>query len=225
MRLMPKHSNHWMELDDRPERAAAPESPGAHAHDHAHDDEHGRERDGRHVHAGPHGHAGPGAPSADGADGSSAWSLSRRSFLVAAGFATAGTLAACSRAPAQIAASSATQPEDVVPGRATWYASTSGGCSAGCGVLVKCVDGRPIKVEGNPDHPISAGGLCAVGQAMVLGLYDSRRKRRPTLDAVDVAWEAADAKVAAELDAVRASGGAVRVLTGTVTSPTTLSML
>jgi molybdopterin-containing oxidoreductase family iron-sulfur binding subunit len=154
-----------------------------------------------------------------------AWALSRRTFLAAAGFTTAGMLAACGRAPAQKTAPALKQPEDVVPGRATWYASTCGGCPAGCGVLVKCRDGRPIKVEGNPDHPVSRGGLCAIGQAQVIGLYDSRRPIRPSKDGVEVSWDEVDREIGRALETARASGAGVRILTGTVTSPTTRSWI
>ncbi len=71
-------------------------------------------------------------------------------------------------------------PEGIVPGRPVLYATTCGGCEAGCGVLVTTRDGRPLKIEGNPDHPLSGGATCAVGQASILGLYDSLRLAYPT---------------------------------------------
>ena len=67
------------------------------------------------------------------------------------------------------------QPEELTPGRASWYATLCRGCGAGCGVLAKSRDGRPIKLEGNAQHPLARGGLCAAGQAGVLTLYDSLR--------------------------------------------------
>ena len=148
--------------------------------------------------------------------------VSRRDFLAAAGF-TFGTVAltGCSRTPVEKAIPFLVQPEAIVPGRATHYASTCGACPAGCGILVKNRDGRAIKIEGNPDHPVSHGGLCAVGQASVLGLYDNRRLRQPTLSGSASTWAAVDAKIDEQLAAVRASGGAVRLLTGPVTSATT----
>src|SRR5262245_30102386 len=85
-------------------------------------------------------------------------SVSRRDFLKIAGFAFGGaTLAGCSRAPLEKAMPYVTQPEGLVAGRAQYYASTCGGCTAGCGLLVKVRDGRPIKLEGNPDQAISRG--------------------------------------------------------------------
>jgi molybdopterin-containing oxidoreductase family iron-sulfur binding subunit len=149
--------------------------------------------------------------------------LDRRDFLRAAGFTIAGTaLASCSRAPAEKAIPFLIQPEGLVPGRSSFYTSTCAGCSAGCGVLVKVHDGRPIKLEGNPRHPLSRGGLCAVGQASPLGLYDSLRFSKPLKAGMSSSWTDVDEGIAAELEVIRNKGGAVRVLTGTVNSPTLL---
>src|SRR4029453_2737688 len=68
---------------------------------------------------------------------------------------------------------------DVLPGVPVWYASTCRECSAGCGILVKQREGRAIKIEGNPAHPLSRGGLCARGHAALQGLYDADRVRTP----------------------------------------------
>ncbi len=111
------------------------------------------------------------------------------------------------------------QEETVVAGRPTWYATTCAGCPAGCGVLAKCRDGRPIKLEGIPEHPISKGGLCAVGQAQVLSLYDPERLRGPRGGGKPVAWKDVDEVLAAELEPLKKKG-AVRVLTGTIASAT-----
>ena len=175
---------------DDESRDAVASAPHAHDHDHERDD----------------GLPGP-------------WAPSRRTFLAAVGFAATGTLVGCSRPAAKRAVPGSAGSEAIVPGRATWYASTCGACAAGCGVLVKCRDGRPIKVEGNPEHPVSRGGLCAAGQAHVLGLYDGRRLRRPLVDGREVAWGEADRRVTEGLEAARSGG--VRVLTSGATGPTT----
>ena len=146
--------------------------------------------------------------------------LSRRNFLKAAGFAIPVTLAACHRAPVEKAIPFLIQPEGVIPGRALWYASTCFACEAACGVLVKNRDGRPIKLEGNPEHPLSRGGLCARGQASVLELYDEKRLAGPLAAGKPASWADVDAAITTRLDRVRASGGAVRFLTSTVVSPT-----
>src|SRR5205814_5110275 len=70
-------------------------------------------------------------------------------------------------------------PTDIRPGVAYWYASTCRECPAGCGVRVRAREGRAIKIEGNPNHPVNAGGLCARGQAALQGLYDPDRLKAP----------------------------------------------
>ncbi len=166
----------------------------------------------------------PGAtvsPSSNETEQHSGLSPSRRDFLKAAGFTFAiATATGCSRAPLQKAIPLLNQPEEIVPGRSFVYATTCGGCSAGCGVLAKVRDGRPIKLEGNPQHVLSQGGLCAAGQASILGLYDTQRLKNPRKGASEATWEAVDREIIEKLDAIRAQGGAVRFLTGTITSPT-----
>jgi molybdopterin-containing oxidoreductase family iron-sulfur binding subunit len=151
--------------------------------------------------------------------------LDRRSFLKLAGFVFGSVaVAGCQRAPRQEAVSYVTPPEGIVPGRTYQYAATCGGCTAGCGLLVQNRDGRPIKLEGDPDHPLSRGGLCAAGQASLLGLYDSLRLQQPLRSGEPVAWDEVDAAIRGRLDAIR-KDGAVRVLTGTLTSPSSRDMI
>jgi molybdopterin-containing oxidoreductase family iron-sulfur binding subunit len=151
---------------------------------------------------------------------------SRRDFLKAAGFTFAGALlGGCQRAPVQEAIPLLAQPEGIVSAQACSYASTCGACSAGCGLLVKSLDGRPIKLEGNPDHPVSKGGLCAAGQASLLGLYDRFRLQHPLREGREAGWEEIDRDIRGRLDDLRRRGGAVRVLSGTVTSPTTRALV
>jgi len=157
--------------------------------------------------------------------------VSRRAFLRATGFAFAGAaLSGCARgplprAPVEHAIPFLNQPEEITPGRAYHYASTCGGCSAGCGLLVKNRDGRPIKLEGNPEHPLSRGGLCAVGQASILGLYDRLRLQHPTIQGRQATWEEVDREILRQLEQIHRQGGAVRVMTGTVTSPTLRALI
>ncbi|HEV2445482.1 MAG TPA: hypothetical protein VGS58_06150, partial [Candidatus Sulfopaludibacter sp.] len=142
---------------------------------------------------------------------------SRRSFLMAAGFGCAGVaLTGCSRAPIEKAMPYLSQPEGLVAGRPQYYASTCAGCTAGCGLLVKVRDGRPIKLEGNPEQAISRGATCAVGQASILGLYDSLRLKQPLASGKAATWADVDAAIQSRLrpDTV------VRYLSGTTNSPT-----
>jgi molybdopterin-containing oxidoreductase family iron-sulfur binding subunit len=156
--------------------------------------------------------------------------ISRRAFLKAAGFTFAGAmLSGCyQRAPEQEAIPPLNQPEGVVAGQASFYASTCDACRAGCGMLVKSYDGRPIKLEGNPEHPLSKGGLCAAGQASLLGLYDRLRLQHPLSEGRKTTWAEIDRDIRARLDAIRKQrqqSGAVRVLSGTITSPTTQALI
>jgi molybdopterin-containing oxidoreductase family iron-sulfur binding subunit len=145
----------------------------------------------------------------------------RRDFLKLAGFALGGAnLAGCQRAPVRYAVPYLTPPAGLIPGRSYDYASTCGGCSAGCGLLVKNRDGRPIKLEGNPDHPLSHGGLCAAGQASLLGLYDQQRLQHPLYNGQGVEWAEADRAITRQLDEIKKQKGAVRFLTGPGLGPT-----
>lgn len=148
--------------------------------------------------------------------------VDRRSFLKLAGFSFAGALlAGCQPGKVNKAIPFLIQPEEITPGLAYWYATTCAGCSAGCGLFAKNRDGRPIKLEGNPEHPVSKGGLCAIGQASLLGMYDSQRLKNPTMNGNETTWDALDEALMQELESIKKSGGAVRFLTGTITSPTT----
>jgi MoCo/4Fe-4S cofactor protein with predicted Tat translocation signal len=151
---------------------------------------------------------------------------SRRGFLKAAGFAFAGAgLAGCSRAPVEKAMPYLVQPEDTVAGRAQYYASTCGACAAGCGIVMKVRDGRPIKLEGNPRQEVSRGATCAAGQASILGLYDSYRLKQPLAKGKPVSWAEVDQAIAAQLNELRRSGAAVRYLSGTIASPTKQALI
>ena len=68
-------------------------------------------------------------------------------------------------------------PQEITPGVWTLYSTTCRECPAGCGMLARQIDGRVIKAEGNPEHPVNAGGLCARGQSSVQGHYDPDRIR------------------------------------------------
>jgi anaerobic selenocysteine-containing dehydrogenase len=71
--------------------------------------------------------------------------------------------------------------EDEVTALENWYATVCRGCGAGCGIVVRVVEGRAKKVEGNPDHPVNRGKLCARGQALVQEQYHPDRLRGPLM--------------------------------------------
>ncbi|MEL7338982.1 MAG: TAT-variant-translocated molybdopterin oxidoreductase [Bacteroidota bacterium] len=146
----------------------------------------------------------------------------RRDFLKVMGFGvTAATLAACTRGPVKKAIPYVEKPDDLVPGVANWYASTIG---SGVPVLVKTREGRPIKLEGNPDSPVTKGGLCAAGHASVLSLYDSGRSRAPIMNGNSSDWSTVDSDIRRQLSFLK-NTGKVRVLSSTVMSPSTRQLI
>ena len=114
---------------------------------------------------------------------------SRRSMLklMAASFGLAG-LTACRR-PVEHIMPFSRGVEDLVPGKAVYYATstTRGGVSTG--LLVESNDGRPTKIEGNPKHPSSLGAASAFDQATVLGLYDPDRSKAVMHDGGLSSWD------------------------------------
>ena len=152
---------------------------------------------------------------------------SRRAFLQWTGYGlAAGALSGCSRGPIQRVIPHLVAPVGTVAGRAYWLATTCDGCSAACGVLAKCRDGRPVKLEGNREHALSQGGLCAVGQSEVLSVYDSQRVSGPQRAAAAggfeaTTWGEVDQQVAQQLAAARQKGGKLRLLTGSLHGPST----
>lgn len=106
--------------------------------------------------------------------------MSRRKFFALIGASAAVAAAGCNdyRDKGEIVPYSQ-RPEEILPGVPNYYASTCTGCSRACGVLIKTREGRPIKIDGNPDHPVSKGKICPKGQANILNLYDPARIRKP----------------------------------------------
>ena len=107
--------------------------------------------------------------------------MDRRTFLKIAGAGGLSFAAGCTSQPAKTLYSLVHAPDDMVPGMATWYGSTCRECPAGCGILAKNREGRIVKVEGNPLHPISQGSLCMRGQAALQGIYNPDRIKTPLL--------------------------------------------
>jgi anaerobic selenocysteine-containing dehydrogenase/Fe-S-cluster-containing dehydrogenase component len=152
--------------------------------------------------------------------------FSRRQFLKAAGVTGLTALTAgCSDATRKLIPY-VTPPEDIVPGEATWYATTCRECPAGCGILAKNRDGRVIKVEGNPLHPVNTGKLCPRGQASVQGVYNPDRhrgplKRRPDGAFAPLSWDEAEKGILNTLAPLIAKGRgrSVAFLTDLTTGP------
>jgi molybdopterin-containing oxidoreductase family iron-sulfur binding subunit len=146
----------------------------------------------------------------------------RRDFLkvMGASLALAG-LAGCTRQPEEKIVPYVKPPEELVPGRPLFFATAvlDGGYAKG--VLVESHEGRPVKIEGNPDHPASLGATDVFGQAAVLGLYDPDRSQTLTYLGEIRPWGSFLAAMKSAVEAQRPLGGAgVRILTGALTSPT-----
>jgi MoCo/4Fe-4S cofactor protein with predicted Tat translocation signal len=157
----------------------------------------------------------------------------RRNFLrlMGASMALAG-LYGCSERPSGKIIPYVQQPEQIVPGMPLYFATAMPMNGYGYGVIAESHEGRPTKVEGNPDHPASLGGTNIFMQASALQLYDPDEFRaKNVLRAGDIAsWEAFRAELQERLDLRREEkdpakrdfheGKGVRLLTGTITSPT-----
>jgi MoCo/4Fe-4S cofactor protein with predicted Tat translocation signal len=148
--------------------------------------------------------------------------VGRRSFLklMGASLALAG-VSACTRQPDEEIVPYVRQPEEEVPGKPLFFATAMPMNGAGIGLLVESHEGRPTKIEGNPDHPSSRGATDLFAQASILGLYDPDRSRNITNLGEIRPFSAFTAALQDPLRAQGASQGAgIRILTETVASPT-----
>jgi len=149
-------------------------------------------------------------------------SVDRRDFLklMAASLAFAG-MSGCGRSPEQHIVPYVKQPEGLVLGKPQFYATVMPFGADAVGLLVESHEGRPTKIEGNPDHPSSLGATDAFAQASVLNLYDPDRAQVITKlgDIETIADFQEDAKNLAAAAKVNDRVG-FRILTGTITSPT-----
>src|SRR5713226_9183098 len=156
--------------------------------------------------------------------GASEWldSVSRRGFLklMGASLALAG-MSGCTKMPLEPIVPYVKQPEEVVPGRPMFYATafTLGGYATPS--LVESHLGRPTKIEGNPEHPVSLGGTDVFAQASLLGLYDPDRSQTITYLGDVRSWSALVEAIRGPLNVQKTLQGAgIRILTQTISSPT-----
>ncbi len=148
--------------------------------------------------------------------------FSRRRFLELglASLSLAG-LTACTRQPLERIVPYVKQPEEVLPGVPSFYATATTHQGFAVGLLAESHEGRPTKLEGNPDHPASLGAATALAQASVLTLYDPDRSQGPTKLGDAETWGRFVEELRGAMKAQKALEGAgLRVLTETVTSPT-----
>ena len=106
-------------------------------------------------------------------------------------------------------------PDQTTPGVSNYYATTCRECAAACGLIVEVRDGRAIKAEGNPQHPVNQGALCARGQSGLQGLYNPDRFRGPMKrdgdKLVAITWTEAMQALAAKLGEVKSRGQGAKV--------------
>ncbi|GAB1349806.1 hypothetical protein MASR1M107_20200 [Ignavibacteriales bacterium] len=154
--------------------------------------------------------------------------ISRRKFLALLSASAAFTAAGCSdyKDKGELMPYNK-KPAEITIGEANYYASTCSSCAHSCGILIKTREGRPIKVDGNPDHPVNAGKICAKGHAAVMDLYDPQRITEPqssregTYD--PATWQDVDKKVIAALNGL--GGSEAAFISNRVTSPTAMKLM
>jgi anaerobic selenocysteine-containing dehydrogenase/Fe-S-cluster-containing dehydrogenase component len=145
--------------------------------------------------------------------------IDRRRFLTVLGTSGAGAaaLSGCSTDRVEKLIPYLVQAEDQIPGVSTWYSSTCTECSNGCGLHVRTREGRAVKLEGNPEHPVNRGKLCSMGQASLQGLYNPGRLKGPMARGAngqfqEITWDDAIGRLAGK---VSAAGNRVAALSGT----------
>jgi Fe-S-cluster-containing dehydrogenase component len=147
----------------------------------------------------------------------------RRSFLklLGASMALAG-VTGCVKDPVEKILPYTVRPPEVTPGRSRYYATSMPLGGYATGLLVESREGRPIKIEGNPEHPASLGATGVFEQASILGLYDPHRARSILHRGAEASWDA----LAAELRAPRADRGeGLRFVVEPTSSPLLAALL
>jgi len=152
--------------------------------------------------------------------------IDRRDFLKLVGVSAGAAAASGCSDPVEKLIPYVIQPEEITPGLAVYYSSTCQECPAGCGLHVRTREGRPIKLEGNPNHPVNQGVLCARGQAGLGRTYLPDRYPGPMQRQADggyvaISWTEAHALLAQKL---QKAGGRTRILSG-ATGPTLTGLI
>ncbi len=139
--------------------------------------------------------------------------------LMAASAAMAG-LGACTKLPTEKIVPYVHPPEEIIPGRPLFYATSIPQSGVAAGVLVESHMGRPTKMEGNPEHPGSLGGTDVFTQASILNMYDPDRSQVILHEGRLSTWEDFGAAMGDIRTQMSTKGAGIRLLTKTITSPT-----
>src|SRR5438093_337083 len=148
--------------------------------------------------------------------------VARRTFLKLMGASLAlGGFTACTRQPAEKILPYVRQPEGLVPGKPLFYATAMALGGVATGLLVESHEGRPTKIEGNPEHPGSLGATDVFAQAAVLGLYDPDRSQTLLTLGEIRPWPRFLGAIRSVLGAQQPlQGRGLRLLTESISSPT-----
>jgi Fe-S-cluster-containing dehydrogenase component len=149
--------------------------------------------------------------------------VSRRGFLkvMGASFALAG-LAGCTKQPDEPIFPYVKQPEDLVLGKPMYFATAHPFPTGAIPVLVKSDAFRPIKIEGNPDHPMAKGKSDAMTQGTLLDLYDPDRSHAPRFRGQESSFQAFQSALLTGAKSLQGGQG-LYFLSETITSPTLAS--
>nr|MBA3439910.1 TAT-variant-translocated molybdopterin oxidoreductase [Pyrinomonadaceae bacterium] len=153
--------------------------------------------------------------------------VGRRRFLklMGASLALAGA-SACAWQPREQLVPYIEQPEEIVPGKSLFFATAMTIAGVATGLLARSREGRPVKIEGNPQHPASLGATDIYAQASILTLYDPDRSRTILERGEIRSWANFRGALREALDEQRIRRGAgLRILTETVVSPTLADQL
>jgi Fe-S-cluster-containing dehydrogenase component len=146
--------------------------------------------------------------------------MGRRDALKLFTAGLAASLAGCDK-PNEEIVPYVEMPERLVPGLPLRFATTLPLSGYGRGVIVTSMEGRPIKVDGNPRHPASLGATDVFAEAAVLSLYDPDRSKTVRGANGVASWTSFEKAWLARVDKESARRGAgLRLVTGRVTSPT-----
>ncbi|MCK5800265.1 MAG: 4Fe-4S dicluster domain-containing protein, partial [Deltaproteobacteria bacterium] len=154
----------------------------------------------------------------------------RRNFIgiLSASVALAGaaTLPACVRKPQERILPYAQRPEDLIPGKARYFATAAQVTGSVIGLLVESQDGRPTKIEGNPRHPNSHGATDTFTQASILDLYDPARIKAPRVKGKALSFARLDSQIASLAATFqKRRGRGLALLTRDLRSPMFLQLL